>query len=133
MNKCKNTSIFQIIEIIRTEAKKQHKTLKSIAEYAGMKNTYINKFLGGGCGLPSVEKLQKIGEFLNIDLLRYIETKESLKTENINLKLETASLKETIKEYQKMVFIYENFEKLQKIKNFVDGNKDILKKIDKMY
>ena len=57
----------------------------------------------------------------------------SLKTENINLKLENASLKETIKEYQKMAFIYENFEELQKLKNFVDGNKDILKKIDKMY
>lgn len=131
--KKENTNILQIIEIIRTEAKKQHKTLKSVAEYAGMKSTYINKFLGGGCGLPSVEKLQKIGEFLNIDLIQYIETKESLKAENINLKLENASLKETIKKYQKMTFIYENFEELQRLKTFIDGNKGILKKIDKMY
>lgn len=123
----------KIIEIIRSEAQKQNKTLKSMAEYAGMKSTYINKFLGGGCGLPSKEKLQKIEEFLHINLMQYIETPETIKNDNEKLKAENESLKVTVKKYEQFLFIYNNFGKLEILKKFLERNKDLIQQIMKFF
>lgn len=119
----------EIINLIRNEAKKQHKTFKNIATYAGMKSNYINKFLGGGCGLPSIEKLKKIEEFLNIKIP--IETLDSLKSEIDILKKENTSLKNALKKYENLQFIYENFEELEKMKSFLNDNKKIIEVLKK--
>lgn len=117
----------EFIEIIRQKAKEQHKTLKSVGEYAGMKSTYINKFLAGGC-VPSTKKLLKIAEYLHIDnkvTLSAIGDTIALQEEVKRLEEENRNLKATIKRYEQLDYIYNNYDKLEKLYAFLTSNTEV--------
>lgn len=118
----------KFIELIRQKAKEQSKTLKSVGEYAGMKSTYINKFLGGSC-IPSRDKLIKIAEYLNInnsEVLLEIGDTETLRAELQRVNAENETLRSTVKKYEKLNYIYQHYEELTRLCTLLENNRDLI-------
>lgn len=123
----KKTDKFKdLIPVIREKTKACGLSLAELSRAIGMEPTHMSKFLGGGCGL-GVEKLQKIGVMLNIDISEYAETPEALKVKIARLEKENSILKERLAAYGKISYIYENYEEFLRIKKFLEDNKDLIK------